>query len=252
VPGADPRRTRARHPNSLSGPLRASPLAEGESPRVAVVIQHVPPRAHLLPRLTAALGDGWHSLTVTEDTGDENPWTTYRACLESACPSAQRASTHPPTHACELSVIPLSATHVLVVQDDALPVPRFGELAREAIRRQPADVVCFYTPEHPAYMGRAIIAAASPGGGFARLENGMFCPLVCTAWPVADAQDILGWWEAEPDGTRHRRCDDAQVARWLRRRKRWALGTAPCLADHDEETPSTLGLGRYRRHAALL
>jgi hypothetical protein len=216
-----------------------------------VAIQHVPVRGHLLPRLLAALGaDGWHARHVVADSGDQNPWTTYRACLELA--AGFRAGVGAPAPARTRERFGDSATHLLVVQDDALPVERFRERCYEAVRRRPADLICLYVPEHPAYMGRAIKAAALPGGGFAQLPNGMFCPLVCTVWPVADAQDVLGWWEAQPSGLAHKRCDDAQVARWLRKRKRFALGTAPCLADHDETTPSTLGLGRYRRHAALL
>ena len=218
--------------NALRSILPRRVLGEGESPRIAVAIQHVESREALVPRLWEQLGQGWLSKTVV--TGDEaarNPWATYQECL--------RVAAEP------------DATHLLIVQDDALLVPRFFERLAWHVALRPIEVLCCYTPNQPTYMARAIHAAHGMGRPFAQLPNGMFCPLVCTLWPVDDAADVL-WWEETEAHSRQRRCDDAQVARWLRRRRRFALGITPSLADHDEVTPSTLGLGRYRRHAAIM
>lgn len=221
--------------------LRSPALREGESPRIAVVIQHVESRRHLLPRLYEALGTPllpgeWAAFGIT--TGDQearDPWATYKECLSFADHAAHAEG----------------ATHLVIVQDDALLVPRFYERLAEHVAERPDDVLCCYVPAQPAYMARVVHAAHGAGRRFAALPGGMFTPLVCTCWPVLDAADCLIWEEAQVTA-RHRRCDDAQVARWLSRRRRFAQAIVPSLADHDEVTPSTLGLGRYRRHAAIV
>lgn len=220
-------------------PLVHPDLAAGEPPRIACVVQHTASRAHLLGRLVTSLGDGWHGdVQIVEGDEPGNPWTTYRACLDLA-------------NAWSLDEQADAPTHMLVVQDDVLPVERLAERTTELVARRPVDVLCLYTPQNPAYMGRAIHAAFGHGHDFATLPTGMFTPVVATLWPLADAQDILVWWETAALA-RQRRSDDAQVARWLRARRRFALAAVPCLVDHDESEPSTLGLGRYRRHAALM
>lgn len=220
--------------------LPSRKLQPGESPRIAVAIQHVETRAHLLPRLWEQLGGDAHlpssawagAKVVHGDLEARNPWATYQAALA--------FNDHLP-----------DATHLLIVQDDALLVPRFHERLAEHVALKPDDVLCCYVPNQPAYMARAVHAAFGMGRRFAQLPNGMFCPLVCTCWPLDDAADVLVW-EDTVEHSRQRRCDDAQISRWLRRRRRFALGIVPSLADHDEVTPSTLGLGRYRRHAAIV
>lgn len=222
-----------------------------DSPRIAVAIQHVPSRAALLPGLAASLGgrvpDGGSVADVIVDaadwagvlvcTGDEelrNPWETYRGCLRTT----------------ELWQ-PGEATHLLVMQDDALPVERFHERLAPLVAGRANDVLCLYVPQHPPYMGRAIHAAYGKGEAYAELPNGMFCPLVAAVWPLALVQDVLGWWQARPN-RRPRRCDDALVAEWLRSRKRAAFGVVPSLVEHDEMVRSTLGLSRYKRTAAIM
>lgn len=202
-----------------------------------MAIQHVESRERLLPRLVGALGAGWHgdAQVVAGREEAKSPWETYRDCLA----------------LCEEHAA-VGFTHLLVMQDDALPVPRFRERTLEHVTERPADLLCLYTPMFPSYMGRVAHAAYGRGQRFAQLPTGMFTPLVATLWPVMDALDVLAWWENEYRGRRPRRCDDALVAQWLRARRRFAQAVVPCLADHDEAVPSTLGLGRYRRSAAVL
>lgn len=220
------------------------PIAEtGGFPRIAVAIQHVESRAHLLPRLYEALGapplplpGEWAAFgVVTGDEAKRDPWTTYMDCLSFA----------------EICADGADATHLVIVQDDALLVPSFYERLLDHVAERPLDVLCCYVPNQPAYMARVVHQAFSAGRRFADLPGGMFVPLVCTCWPVATAADCLIWEEGQATA-RQRRCDDAQVARYLARRKQFAVGIVPSLADHDELTPSTLGLGRYRRHAAIV
>lgn len=211
-------------------------LPPTEEPTIAVAIQHVPARAHLLPRLMEGLGGmdawGWRIATVQGDLALRDPWATYQACLGWATGM-------------------LGLTHLLIIQDDALPVPRFHERVTEAVRSHPGELLCLYVPEHPAYMGRSMLVARQAGRDATVIPGGMFVPLVAAVWPVWMAEECLAWIEVTPM-TRSRRCDDAQVARFMRRHRYQALGVVPSLVDHDELTPSTLGLGRYKRHAMML
>lgn len=209
---------------------------------IGVAIQHVPTRAHLLPRLMESLGGmdawGWKVATVEGDPALRDAWGTYRACLAWGAHTAWGTG------------MP-GLTHLLVIQDDALPVPRFAERVHAAVTGKPGDLLCLYVPEHPGYMGRAIRTAVARTEAYAPIPGGMFVPLVAAVWPVWMAEECLAWTLTDKM-THHKRCDDAQVARFMRRRSYRPLGVAPSLVDHDEATPSTLGLGRYPRHAALL
>lgn len=223
-------------------PRRAFP--PDQTVRIAVAIQHVPTRAHLLPRLLDALGarslpqlcSPWEGLSwIYGDEALRDPWATYRDCLRVGLDA--QSSGQP--------------THLLVIQDDALPVPGFYERVRAAVTGRPGDLLCLYVPEHPGYMGRAIRTAVARTEAYAPIPGGMFVPLVAAVWPVWMAEECLAWTLTDKM-THHKRCDDAQVARFMRRRSYRPLGVAPSLVDHDEATPSTLGLGRYPRHAAVL
>jgi hypothetical protein len=205
-------------------------LPPTEEPRIAVAIQHVPARAHLLPRLEEAL-DAPFAVVVTGDPELRDPWATYQQCLTVGADA--------------------DFTHLLVIQDDALPVARFGERVAAAVAERPGELLCLYVPERPAYMGRAMQVAHQMGERFATIPGGMFTPLVAAVWPVWLAAECLAWVEATPT-SRSRRCDDAPVARFLRTKRYRPLGVVPSLVEHDELTPSTLGLGRYPRHAAIM
>jgi hypothetical protein len=66
----------------------------------------------------------------------------------------------------------------------------------------------------------------------------MFTPLVAAVWPVELAAACLDWAERHP-ATKNRRCDDAQVVKFLASRRAKALAVVPSLVDHDEAEPST-------------
>lgn len=216
-------------------------LPPTEEPHVAVVVQHVPSRAHLLPRLREALGTptvpgAWAAYgEVHGDPELRDPWATYQECLRFADHVEHNAD----------------ATHLLIIQDDALPCSRFHERVASAVAERPGELLCLYVPERPTYMGRAMLVAHQGGERFATIPGGMFTPLVAAVWPVWLAAECLTWVEATPT-SRSRRCDDAQVARFLRTRRYRPVGVVPSLVQHDELTPSTLGLGRYPRHAAIM
>ena len=73
-------------------------------------VQHHPARAHLLPRLLAAL-DPIPTEVITHQSVPPDPWAGYKACL-----------TDPP-----------DCDHLLIVQDDAVPVPGFAEVLPDRV-----------------------------------------------------------------------------------------------------------------------
>lgn len=148
-------------------------------------------------------------------------------------------------------------THRLVLQDDALPVPRFGTLTRALVAKYPDRVICLYAPALPASFGMQLLQASNQGRDVVDLTRAaMFVPLVATVWPAAAAAACADWQghKRGPHGRRGR-ADDARVADWFKahRPARYPLAAVPCLVDHDEDAPSTLANGgRYSRRAALL
>lgn len=243
-------------------------LPPTEEPRLAAIVQHVASRAHLLPRLAAALGTqvheapplmqgsppghyfgsgDWKSVAlITGDPAKRDPWATYQSCLGMVEHSCVFGDGCDDPHCDEEG-----STHLLVIQDDALPVGRLYERLVPLVAERPGELLCLYVPERPTYMGRAMHVAHQKQERFAPIPGGMFIPLVATVWPVWMAYECLAWVEATPT-SKSRRCDDAQVARFMRTKRYQALGVVPSLVEHDELTPSTLGLGRYPRHAAIM
>lgn len=204
-------------------------MADPASIDLTVAIMTVPGREAALERLVAAIAP-LEPVVVTDEERTRNTWIQYRTCL-----TAGRMG-----------------THRLVLQDDALPVDGFAELAVAAVARRPTRLVCLYTPALPAYFGRAMLVARSSGMPWCELAvRGMFCPVVATSWPAAQATACAGW-NGHTKGN-PMRADDARVMDWLKATKKYATASVPCLADHDEEIASALANGgRYSRRAAIL
>ena len=196
---------------------------------LTVAIMTVPGREQALDRLLAAIAPLEATIVIDEDRS-RNTWAQYRTCLTTG----------------ELG------THRLVLQDDALPVEGFAELAIAALEQRPSRVVCFYTPALPAYFGRAMLTARSSGHAWCELvTRGMFTPLVATAWPAGAVVSCVNW-RGHSRGN-PMRADDARVQDWLKATRKYATATVPCLVDHDEQLPSSLANGgRYSRRAAIL
>lgn len=196
---------------------------------LTVAVMTVPGREQPLDRLLAAIAP-LEPIIVSDTERTRNTWAQYQRCLTEG----------------ELG------THRLVLQDDALPVDGFAELAVAALEKRSSRIVAFYVPALPAYFGRAMLVAA--GGSFPWCElgvRGMFCPLVATCWPAGLARACADW----PGHRRGNpmRADDARVMDWLKSQKKYATATVPCLVDHDETLPSSLANGgRYSRRCAIL
>lgn len=197
--------------------------------KLTVAIMTVPGREAACERLVEAIAP-LEPVVISDDELTRNTWAQYRRCMTEG----------------ELG------THRLILQDDALPVEGFAELASDVIQKRSSRIVCLYVPALPAYFGRAMLVARGSAFPWCELAvRGMFCPLVATCWPAKLALDCASW-KGHARGN-PMRADDARVQDWLKATKKYATGAVPCLVDHDETLPSALANGgRYSRRCAIL
>ena len=207
------------------------------SPRVATRIQHHPERAHLLPRLTEALSAFTDVQIVTdpEPHGAPDTWRVFRRCLES---------------------MPVEATHLLTVQDDALPRTDFACRLHAEIEAHPESVLLPFTPGF-RWLRRNMLEAQRTGTTVARFPVGAFVPLVAACFPRAVVTGLLDWAD-NGKADRYRRpikgADDGVVAWYCRLRRIYPLMLVPSICDHDDEVPSVgknARQGPHRRAAML-
>lgn len=195
-------------------------------------IQHHPDRADLLPRLLFAL-EPIPTEVMTHSSAPPNPWEGYRRCL---------------------SDLP-DCSHVLIAQDDTIPVPNFSSVLPKIAESIPDLPVCLFLGAAPApasVKARRLFMRGKVR--YIPLGASAFMPLVCVLWPKAVAEDFLDWSETG----KCTRADDGNAARWMRERKVQVMCSVPSLAEHDDWTESVKG-GRKatwgkdnRRRAALL
>lgn len=120
------------------------------------------------------------------------------------------------------------ASHVVVLQDDALPVRDFPRLARAAIEERPEHVISYYLGtgrplQDP--MTRLIDEAESNGSkwiDFPRLVWGVGWSI-----PTKLLPDLNQWLEARTSTP-----TDTETGHWTRFNRVPVTHTWPCLADH--------------------
>ena len=209
----------------------------GLAASVAVRIQHHPLRVGLPRRLIEHLG-AFEDVTVIADepAGSLDAWRVHRACLEA---------------------MPASASHLLVLQDDALPVANFAERFLAALEQQPDAVLCLFTPGF-GYLRRSILEARAAGLSFLPLRVGAFVPCVAVSYPRAFVEGLLRWAHEHENGRQRRQlrgADDGVLAFYCRQARRQPLLMVPSIVEHDESVASIGKLHRRagpHRRAALL
>lgn len=199
---------------------------------IHVRVQHHPGRAHLLPRLLHHLIP-LPSVTVVEHSSDPpDPWAGYKLCLTD---------------------LP-DCSHVLVIQDDALPCEGFSEAVESICSRHSERPVCLWMGAIPAATaGRA--KRLKQEVRYIPLGPANFVPLVAVLWPRQAAEEFREWAEASP--YKLTRADDGNVARWAKQTRQEFMVTVPSIVEHDDFTPTVKGgraetQGRDRTRVALL
>jgi hypothetical protein len=157
---------------------------------------------------------------VVEDPGGERPdtWRTHRACLDA---------------------MPARATHLLVLQDDALLCRRFATRLREAVRERPDDLLALFTPGFP-FLARRLEQHRRRGDRFAPLAPAAFVPLVGLLYPRQHVEALIAYVDGSswPSARRMGTADDAVVAGYVRANRLTVQALVPSIVDHDDGLPS--------------
>lgn len=199
--------------------------------RLAVVVQHHPARAHLLPTLLPLLGE-CEVVTDPEPDGKRAPIRTYLACLRS---------------------MPSWASHLLIVQDDARPCLGFSRKCYELLAERPDDLIALFLGGAPVRSARLAQQAHRRGERWSRLHRSDWCPTVATVWPRALVTAFLEFLAARPPtGTG----DDSVVGEYVRANDVPVWVTVPSLVQHPDVEPSLIGRraghGRNRMRVAAV
>lgn len=156
---------------------------------------------------------------------DKGTWRSHRACLAS---------------------LPPDASHLLVVQDDAIPCDGFAAKISDAIGDHPDAIVCAFTPGVGNLL-RQFWQAQKQGDRYLRFPATTFVPCVAVAYPRVHAEGIPRFAAARrmPIG----RADDGIVSTYARANKVPVVATVPCLVQHDDTVPSLMGMPHGRGHS---
>jgi len=175
-------------------------------------------------------------VTDSEPEGS-GTWTIYRRCLLS---------------------MPDEASHLLILQDDALPCEDFHAKALAAVAEKPDDVLVMFLPAF-GFLYRRALEAKRAGERFVVMPSTSFVPVVTTSFPRMIVERLLAWDEGETWPRRRSgslgRTDDGTVAAFCRATRLRVLATVPSLADHRADVPSIARpqhrAGGQHRRAAL-
>lgn len=156
-----------------------------------------------------------------EDVHDPNPWRNYQRCL---------------------SDLPGDATHVLVIQDDALPCPHFAEVVERVIAHRQNDIISLFVGGLPGRTRRDFLVALGSGSSWVPIYFREIHHVVALVWPVAYAADFLEWAQTAklPGHRGHPRSDDAIVGYWARKCRHIFWATVPNLVEHEDIVSSTI------------
>jgi hypothetical protein len=183
------------------------------APAITVRVQHHPARPYLLPPLLARLDAEAEVVTDPDpDARLPSPWRTYRACLA-----------------------PSTASHLLVLQDDAILCRHLVASAALIARDDPVLLFVGGAPVRLAHALRKARSHLVP----VTLRSSEWMPLVAVLWPTPLATAFRAWAD------RHTvpRSDDAVAGQWVKATGQPLWATAPSLVEHDDRQPSLV-----RRH----
>ncbi len=188
--------------------------------RLAVVIQTHPARAELLAALVAFLLPTRVLVAVDpEPEGRASALRSYIAALEK---------------------LPSWASHLCVLQDDALPCRGFVEGASAAIRARPDSPIAFFVAGQPLDLAYKVRCAVDRGETFVELPTRRYAPAVALAWPRELVPGFLEYVEAQKWPAQFG-ADDEAIGRYLREQGAPLLATVPSLVEHPDVVPSLVG-----------
>lgn len=150
--------------------------------------------------------------------------------------------------------MPADSSHLLVIQDDALPCARFAERLIAAVAERPDSIVAAFVPGFP-FLSKRLAKAQIDGETFATLLPAAFVPVVAVVYPRAHVEGLLAYTDGSrwPRARRMGTADDAIVAGYVRANRLSVMATCPSLADHRDDVDSIAKpshrSGKHRRAA---
>lgn len=176
-----------------------------------------PARGATLAALLERLGGEGPRVHVERDHDRAGAWAVARRCWERGLASG--------------------ASHVIVMNDDALPCLGFRDVARAAIAGNPREVLCFYS-NHPTDTANVLV------GPWRTSVDGLVG--VACAMPASEVRAFLAWHDESFIGDYS---DDGRINLWAMCTRRLIWTTLPSLVDHQLPTGSLVGNagGQHRR-----
>jgi hypothetical protein len=175
---------------------------------------------HLIPELLRRI-EGI-PFEIIEDEGDPpSPWRGYQKCLRN----------------------PPQTTHLLIVQDDSLPVPGFVSAVHQIAEANPDTPVCLFLARLPRDASAQAARAIKQNRRYVQLGLRSFMPVVAVLWPTYKAAEFLAWADENPTlpGQREPRSDDAMGGVWKIRTRQVVKACVPSIVEHPDTTPSLIG-----------
>lgn len=192
-----------------------------------VRIQHHPSRAEILPRLTEHL-EGMR-VEVIADPRPDSPrkaaWRSFLRCLAE----------------------PWEGTHLLVIQDDAMPGLGFAAAAPRAIAARPESIIAMFLAHSPKRTAREARAAYLARKRWVAMHPMDWVPTVATSYPRDEVDRFVSW--ADSSVGAGQTGDDSILGRYCKTHRVQAYATVPSLVEHPDDVASVV---RHRSpHAPL-
>jgi hypothetical protein len=134
-------------------------------------------------------------------------------------------------------------THLVVVQDDALPCASFEARLAAAIEQEPDALLPLFVPGNGVFR-RTVHMARQAGQDWARIYSPPMVPTVALVWPVASAAAFLTVMDEKVANASPRQPligDDGWTGRWALKTKARVMVPLPCLVQHPDIEPSLIG-----------
>jgi hypothetical protein len=185
---------------------------------LAARIQHHPSRARLIPPLLEALAP-LPTEVIAHVSDPPSPWDGYKLCL---------------------SDLP-DCSHLLVIQDDAIPCRNFVPALKQIAVTNDVPV-CLFLARLPRRTSTDATKALKANRRYVTLFIRDFVPVVAVLWPRAKAQEFMVWAQnAKLPGQPNPRSDDAVVGRWMMTTRQEIRTTCPSLVEHPDMEASLIG-----------
>ncbi len=186
--------------------------------KIHIRVQHSAGRGAALARLLALLPPAVEVITDEQAYTIPNPMRNYLRCM-----------TDPPK----------KATHLLIIQDDALPCRLFSSRLHAAVSERPDDVLSLFVGGLSGKTKKSFLEALANHQRWAPIWFREIHHVVAMCWPVEKAAHFVDWYAVtKVPGPIPPKSDDAVVGFWARKNREQVWAHVPCLVEHPDDLPS--------------